>query len=140
MELVRIYKCLCDRTRLRILNLLLEGPLCVCHVQEILDEPQAKVSKQLSYLKNHGAVESTRFRNWTLYALAGEKSPVFRENLRCLQDARREDPVFTGDLKRRSTVMARVEENEDDCLAVMMREQKHAQRAAKLVGREGADR
>ena len=36
MDLIRIYECLCDATRLRILHLLTHGPLCVCHIQEIL--------------------------------------------------------------------------------------------------------
>jgi DNA-binding transcriptional ArsR family regulator len=57
MDLVTIYECLCDQTRLRILNLLCQGPLCVCHIQEILNEPQVKVSKHLGYLKAHGMVE-----------------------------------------------------------------------------------
>ncbi|HEX9784874.1 MAG TPA: metalloregulator ArsR/SmtB family transcription factor, partial [Opitutaceae bacterium] len=60
MELVRIYQCLCDRTRLRIINVLAAGPLCVCHLQEILDEPQVKISKHLRYLKEHGMVEAER--------------------------------------------------------------------------------
>lgn len=38
MELVQIYECLCDRTRLRILHLLGRGPLCVCHFQEVLSK------------------------------------------------------------------------------------------------------
>ena len=45
MSLVQIYQCLCDETRLRILNLLHEGELCVCHIQDILGEPQVKISK-----------------------------------------------------------------------------------------------
>ena len=45
MNLVKIYLCLCDEARLRILNPLKEGGLCVCHFQEILGEPQVKISK-----------------------------------------------------------------------------------------------
>ncbi len=51
MDLIQIYQCLCDPTRLRILHLLTQTPLCVCHFQEILGEPQVKVSKHLSYLR-----------------------------------------------------------------------------------------
>ncbi len=69
MELVRIYQCLCDRTRLRILNLLLQGPLCVCHLQRTLREPQAKVSKHLRYLKARGLVEASKAGNWRIYRL-----------------------------------------------------------------------
>jgi ArsR family transcriptional regulator len=40
MKLVQIYRCFCDETRLRMLHLLTRGPLCVCHFQDILREPQ----------------------------------------------------------------------------------------------------
>jgi ArsR family transcriptional regulator len=56
MDLVQIYECLCDQTRLRILHLLSQTPLCVCHFQEILEEPQVKISKHLAYLRNRGLV------------------------------------------------------------------------------------
>lgn len=56
MSLVQIYECLCDQARLRILNALSGGPLCVCHLQEILGERQVKISKHLGYLKRHGIV------------------------------------------------------------------------------------
>ncbi|MBK1880639.1 ArsR family transcriptional regulator, partial [Pelagicoccus mobilis] len=42
-----VQSALADETRLRILNLLRGGPLCVCHVQEALQLPQPKISKQL---------------------------------------------------------------------------------------------
>jgi ArsR family transcriptional regulator len=54
---------------LRILALLGNGPLCVCHIQEILSEPQVKVSKHLSYPKERGLVEATRESNWIVYRL-----------------------------------------------------------------------
>ena len=102
MDLVQIYHCFCDRTRLRILNLLCEGPLCVCHFQELLNEPQVKVSKHLSYLKTHGLVESTREANWVIYSLPQQIPAQLKSNLACLQDCVREDPVF-----RRDTAKAR---------------------------------
>ena len=49
MDLVQIYQCFCDLTRLRILHLLTKSPLCVCHFQDILREPQVKISKHLAY-------------------------------------------------------------------------------------------
>ncbi|HXA14788.1 MAG TPA: metalloregulator ArsR/SmtB family transcription factor [Opitutaceae bacterium] len=100
MELVRIYECLCDRTRLRILNLLLRGPLCVCHFQVVLGEPQVKISKHLNYLRRHGLVTARRERNWMVYALPGKPSRELRANLACLQDCAREQPAFKRDLSR----------------------------------------
>jgi len=100
MDLVKIYGCLCDRTRLRMLNLLLRGPLCVCHFQGVLREPQVKISKHLSYLKRNGLVEAERCSNWMIYRLPEKPDALLRANLACLQDCLSEDPKFAADLGR----------------------------------------
>ena len=100
MELVQIYECLCDPTRLRLLHVLAQGPLCVCHFQEILGEPQVKISKHLAYLRARGLVQVERSGNWMIYALPAKPSRELRANLACLQDCAREDPVFLRDLAR----------------------------------------
>lgn len=82
MDCVSIYKCLAEASRLRILNLLRKGPLCVCHVQEALQMPQSKVSKQLSYLKKHGVLESRRHNNWTIYEIVADEASLLGANLR----------------------------------------------------------
>ena len=55
----RIFRAFADETRLRILNLLSEGELCVCDVMGVLREPQSKVSRHLSYLRQAGLVASS---------------------------------------------------------------------------------
>jgi ArsR family transcriptional regulator len=102
MELVKIYECLCNRTRLRILNLLLCGPLCVCHFQAVLGEPQVKISKHLNYLRRRGLVAARREGNWMIYALPEKTSRELRANLACLQDCAGEQPLFKRDLMRRA--------------------------------------
>lgn len=100
MDLIQIYQCFCDRTRLRILHLLTKGPLCVCHFQEILDEPQVKISKHLAYLRSGEMVETTRSANWMIYALPSRPDAELTRNLQCLQDCAQTDAVFKSDLKR----------------------------------------
>lgn len=100
MSLVKIYQCLCDRTRLRLLHLLQQGPLCVCHLQDVLGEPQVKISKHLGYLKTHALVEARREGNWMVYRLPARPSRELAANLACLQDCVREDPVFQRDRAR----------------------------------------
>jgi ArsR family transcriptional regulator, arsenate/arsenite/antimonite-responsive transcriptional repressor len=100
MKLVHIYQCLCDETRLRILSLLLEGELCVCHIQEILGETQVKVSKHLAYLRKRGLVGSQRKANWMVYRLPARRPVELSANLACLQDCAREQPVFRADAAR----------------------------------------
>jgi ArsR family transcriptional regulator, arsenate/arsenite/antimonite-responsive transcriptional repressor len=99
MDLIQIYQCFCDGTRLRILNLLAQGPLCVCHFQEILGEPQVKISKHLGYLKEREMVVAEREQNWMIYSLPTKRAPDLETNLKCLQDCVQSDPVFKRDLK-----------------------------------------
>ena len=101
MELVEIYECLCDVTRLRLLNVLAPGPLCVCHFQEVLREPQVKISKHLAYLRERGLVECERSGNWVIYQLPPKPPRELRANLACLQDCAQEHGVFQRDLARR---------------------------------------
>lgn len=107
MELIKIYECLCDRTRLRILNLLLEGPLCVCHFQEILREPQVKVSKHLGYLKRNDLVEGERCGNMMIYQLPKQQTSQLKANLACLQDCAQDERVFREDAARLAKVRAK---------------------------------
>jgi len=100
MDLVQIYECLCDATRLRILNLLSQGPLCVCHFQEVLGEPQVKISKHLAYLRARGLVEVERQGNWMIYELPAKPSRELAANLACLQDCATEQAAYRRDLER----------------------------------------
>jgi ArsR family transcriptional regulator, arsenate/arsenite/antimonite-responsive transcriptional repressor len=100
VKLVQIYECLCDETRLRILHLLTHSPLCVCHFQAVLREPQVKISKHLLYLKKHDLVMSRQHRNWRIYALPEKPSLELELQLRCLQDFVQENRQFRTDLER----------------------------------------
>ncbi|MBA2434833.1 MAG: winged helix-turn-helix transcriptional regulator [Chthoniobacterales bacterium] len=99
MDLIHIYECFCDRTRLRILHLLTRTPLCVCHFQDILSEPQVKVSKHLAYLRERGMVVARREENWMIYSLPKKRDAELEKNLKCLQDCVQTDSVFRRDLK-----------------------------------------
>ena len=108
MDLVRIYQCFCDPTRLRILHLLSKGPLCVCHFQDILGEPQVKISKHLAYLRARGMVEAEREQTWMIYSLPTQRAPELKANLKCLQDCVQTEPIFKRDLQRLDKVVAKV--------------------------------
>jgi len=104
MDLVQIYQCFCDRTRLRILHLLADGPLCVCHFQDVLGEPQVKISKHLAYLRAKEMVEATREGNWMIYSLPKRLAPELENNLKCLQDSVQTDVTFGRDRKKLSAL------------------------------------
>jgi ArsR family transcriptional regulator, arsenate/arsenite/antimonite-responsive transcriptional repressor len=100
VDLISIYECMCDRTRLRLLHTLSAGPLCVADLQEILREPQVKVSKHLGFLKRRGMVQSERQGNRMIYRLPAKRPSELSTNLACLQDCVREHPVFRHDSRR----------------------------------------
>lgn len=121
MDIIRVYQCFCDQTRLRILNLLLEGPLCVCHLAAILDVPQPKISRHLKALRDAGALETERCYNWTICRLAEKPSPVLEANLKCLQDLRNEESRFTDDLKLRERTVEGILRDPCDDLPAQIR-------------------
>jgi ArsR family transcriptional regulator len=69
MELVKILKILSDINRLRILNLLKTGKLCVCRIEEILGMTQSNASRHLNKLKDAGLVLSEKKAQWVHYQL-----------------------------------------------------------------------
>lgn len=65
--LANLLKGLSDPTRLRILNLLAGGELCVCDLIAILDVPQSTISRHLAYLRKSGWIEARRNGKWMYY-------------------------------------------------------------------------
>lgn len=108
MKLIQIYECFCDETRLRILNLLAQTPLCVSHLQHILGVTQVKISKHLSYMKEREMVEAHRVENWMLYSLMKGSNTELEDNLKCLQDCSLEYPIFKQDLSKLKSIFEEV--------------------------------
>ena len=74
--LTTVYAALADPTRLRILSLLGDGEICVCHIHASLDVPQPTASRHLAYLKKSGLVEARRDGIWMHYKMAEIDNPV----------------------------------------------------------------
>jgi Predicted transcriptional regulators len=68
-DLATLFQALGDSTRLRLLNLMAAGEVCVCYFVEILDETQPKVSRHLAYLRRAGLVSARRDGKWMHYGL-----------------------------------------------------------------------
>lgn len=74
--LTTVYAALADPTRLRILSLLGDEEICVCHIHASLDVPQPTASRHLAYLRKSGLVEARREGIWMHYRLAVQHNPV----------------------------------------------------------------
>jgi len=83
-DLVTLFNALADRTRLRLLNLLSGGELCVCYFVELLDEAQPKISRHLAYLRRAGIVAARRDGKWMHYRIV---TPADAAQARVLESA-----------------------------------------------------
>jgi len=106
MRLVEIYRSLSDPTRLRILHLLRQRPLCVGHLQKLLRAAQVPVSKHLAYLRKRGLVEAQRRGQMMVYRLPEPPPRELALQLQCLGDCVQAEPLFQADLKRLETLPA----------------------------------
>ncbi|WP_028587492.1 ArsR/SmtB family transcription factor [Desulfocurvus vexinensis] len=93
-------KALSDGTRLRILNLLGTGELCVCDLMAVLDMPQSSVSRHLAYLRGAGWVAGRRSGKWMYYRLRDEPGAGPGELQGTLLGALRAQPRAADDLAR----------------------------------------
>lgn len=96
---VQLLRALADPTRLRILNLLARGELCVCEITKILEIGQSKASRHLAYLKNAGLVTDRREGLWMHYALATPSGVLHGQVLDWLVTADAEIPHAGHDLR-----------------------------------------
>lgn len=85
-----LFKGFADPTRLRLLNALVAGELCVCDLVELLGVSQPNVSRHLAYLRRAGLVEATREWKFAHYRLATPASSVHATLIACVRSC------FTG--------------------------------------------
>src|ERR1041384_7423641 len=98
--LTEIYAALADPTRLRILSLLGEDEICVCHIHASLDVPQPTASRHLAYLRKSGLVEARREGIWMHYRLAKIANPVVAQVVKAALHALTHTAVIAKDERR----------------------------------------
>lgn len=84
-DLDALFKGFADPTRIRILNLLTAGRLCVCDIVQLLELPQPTVSRHLAYLRRAGLVTVTRDLRFAYYQLAEPRDGVHRSLIHCVR-------------------------------------------------------
>lgn len=65
-----VFKALANEKRLRILEALRGGELCVCELQAVLRAPQSTVATHLRTLRDAGLVNARKKGKWTYYRVA----------------------------------------------------------------------
>ena len=104
--LTTVYSALSDPTRLRILALLGEGEVCVCHIHASLDVPQPTASRHLAYLRKAGLVSARRDGIWMHYGLTPQANPVVAAVIASALHALSHTDASVRDAKRLQQVVA----------------------------------
>ena len=76
-EIVNFGKAIGDPTRVRILNALRQGELCVCELVDALEISPSTLSTHLQALRNSGVVQTEKRRAWIIYSI----TPAVRPSL-----------------------------------------------------------
>ncbi len=80
----RVFKALCDESRLEILSLLRDGERCACVLLRQLDISQSTLSYHMKILCEAGIVLSRQEGKWTHYRLSREGAQAAMELLQAL--------------------------------------------------------
>jgi ArsR family transcriptional regulator len=99
-ELESAFRALGDKTRLRILALLGNNEVCVCHIHDSLGLPQPTVSRHLAYLRRAGLVDVRRDGVWMHYQKARSLDPAVQTVLNAAVNAVTQIPATTQDRKQ----------------------------------------
>ena len=95
-----VLKAAADPTRLRLLNLLRLGSICVCDLQAVLRIPQPTVSRHLAALRHAGLVNDARRGMRIVYSLTTAETTEIDALLQLLDRCCPEDAVMRADIVR----------------------------------------
>jgi len=99
-ELEVAFKALADKTRLRILALLGNNEVCVCHIHDSLGLPQPTISRHLAYLRRSGLVTARRDGVWMHYQVSRALSPLVQGIVSAAVEALRRVPATSQDRRQ----------------------------------------
>ena len=99
-QLEEVFKALADKTRLRILALLGNNEVCVCHIHDSLGLPQPTVSRHLAYLRRSGLVAVRRDGVWMHYQVSRALDPLIRGVVQAAVAALQQVPATSQDRKQ----------------------------------------
>ena len=94
------FRAFSDWTRLRILNLLRGGELCVCDLTDILESSQPGISKHLAYLRKARLVIGRKDGLWSYYRLTPARDAFHKSLLESLAACVANAPELSRDTKR----------------------------------------
>jgi len=99
-DLVNVAKLLSDPNRVRIVEALRQGELCVCELCDALDLTQSTLSTHLQVIRAVGIVRSRKEGKWSYYALTPTAATMIDSWFHPFRSAIRRDAPLVRDRKR----------------------------------------
>ncbi|MCX6154949.1 MAG: metalloregulator ArsR/SmtB family transcription factor [Candidatus Kapabacteria bacterium] len=104
-KLLKIFKALSDKNRVRILLMLTKKKLCVCEIQDILGITVSTVSKHLSILRDVEFINDEKDGKWVNYSLnTASKDIVLNQIMLILPFYLNDDELIKSDFEKVNTV------------------------------------
>lgn len=93
IQAAQLFKVLAHPVRLQLLEMLLHGEECICHMQAALHRPQPYISQQMAILRDAGLVQDRKDGLNVFYSLRDKKvATVLQDILRREQGERGPSP------------------------------------------------
>lgn len=80
-DFIKAIKALSDKTRLRILNVLLVRECCVCEIMQALEISQSRASRNLRILQDAGFLRAQRQGAWIIYSIDRDTANCYSASL-----------------------------------------------------------
>jgi ArsR family transcriptional regulator len=99
-DIIKMFKALSDRNRLRAFSLLLkaETPLCVCEIVDVLGVSQYNVSRYVKDLKQAGLLEEKREGKWVYYSIKNRSGIIISSTEKIISNL--PDTGYLDDMRR----------------------------------------
>lgn len=109
LDLASLFVAFSDRTRLRLLNLMRGGEVCVCFFVEVLGESQPKISRHLAFLRRAGIVAARRQGKWMHYRIVMPEDAHAARILSEVLEWAADDAEMAADAGRMSAVCCAID-------------------------------
>ena len=95
-----LFQAFADPTRIRVVNLLGGGELCVCQIVYVLGMSQPKISRHLAILRDAGMVSDRKDGRWVHYSLTKPASNLHARLAGCARECFADVELLRDDLNR----------------------------------------
>lgn len=100
MNVENFLKAISDKTRLRIINLVLSAKeICVCDLENVLKLKQSTLSSHLAKLKNSGVLVDSKRGKWSYYRLNERLNHNYQEILKKVIVEFKKEKIATEDIE-----------------------------------------